>query len=149
MRPQSECYPMNEDLFESIKLRFDAIVSVLPKHPPGQHLFELSRYPSSDGAPHIELHEGRLDYVICERGSEWERRTARDEDELLYWIVTDITHELSFAWAAQHPIPWLSQRRRAFSKEIRLLRRINTAWAKRHAAEHKRILRGLSPEPPR
>jgi len=41
------------------------------------------------GRPHVECFGNRFDLVICERGSDLERRSTEDIHVLLYWIFSD------------------------------------------------------------
>lgn len=54
----------------------------------------LNTVPQAFGGPHVEIVRGKYHYVVCERGSEDERKTTTDEDELLYWLIS----VLSVSW---------------------------------------------------
>jgi hypothetical protein len=138
---------LSEARFQAIRARFDAIKQSLPLDP-SDWSFEISRWPVGDGTPHIEI-EGLLQFVVSERGYEYERRIAADEDELLYWLITAITGPVAVRWEAHHRIPGDDPRRRWFAKEIEMLQAVNPRWAERRAREHERSLKGLSKEPPR
>ena len=43
--------------------------------------------PSSFGDPHIEIDKKGYHYVIWERGSEHERKTTENLDELMFWLI--------------------------------------------------------------
>lgn len=138
---------MSEPRFQAIKARFDEIKRSLPLDPSDWTL-ELSRSPHGDGTPHIEI-EGLLCFVISERGYEYERRIAVDEDELLYWLTTVITSQAASRWEACHREPGTDSRQGWFAKELEILQAINPQWAERRAKEHEQLLKGLSPESPR
>lgn len=138
---------VSEPRFQAIKARFDEIRRSLPLDP-SDWSFELSRSPLGDGTPHIEI-EGPLCFVISERGYEHERRIAGDEDELLYWLTTAITSHAASRWTACHREPGTDSRQGCFAKELEILQAINPHWAERRGREHERLLKGLSPEPPR
>ncbi len=127
--------------FIAIKRRFELICELLPDNLAGNVRLELAESPIGDGTPHIETIEGRLHYVVSERGNEFERRVAHNEDELLYWLVTDLTSTIASAWEAKHRVPWLDSRRRWFAKEIQILNRVNPEWAARRSDEQARLLR--------
>jgi len=50
----------------------------------------LHTTPQHNGTPHIEVVGGKYHYVVTERGRELERRVAESEDEILYWLVSDL-----------------------------------------------------------
>lgn len=41
------------------------------------------------GGAHIEYDQGGYHYIVNERGTEYERRTTKDTNEVLSWLVVD------------------------------------------------------------
>jgi hypothetical protein len=92
------------------------------------------------GYPHVEIEAERYHYVIVERGTEIDRRSSADYDDLLYWIFRDITHGLAFAYEMMHRVEDQDCRRIAFPRQIELMRRIDADMAKRLELEIAGIL---------
>jgi hypothetical protein len=93
-----------------------------------------------DGAPHIELVSGRYDYVVTERGLELERRTASTEDELLYWLMSDVATSIALELELENRTSGQDSRRQWFSKRIELLARLSPEWARRKELEYAQVL---------
>lgn len=83
------------------------------------------------GYPHVEIDAHRYHYVIVERGAEIERRSSANYGDLLFWIFSDITHGLAFAYERTHRIEDQDSRRIAFPRQIELMRRIDADMARR------------------
>ena len=92
-----------------------------------------------DGTPHIEVAD-RYDFVVCERGEEYERRGTADLDELLYWIFASVTFSMACDHEVRHRRSGEDSRRLLFARQVELLAGLSAAWAGREAAEHRRIL---------
>ena len=90
--------------------------------------------------PHIEVDDAGYHYVVVERGREQLRDTTTDFDELLYWIFSNATHKLAFAYEAAHRVDGQDTRRVAFARQLELLERVGPAMAARRGAEVARIL---------
>lgn len=97
--------------------------------------------PQHDGSAHIEIAEDRYHYVVTERGTELERRTTSDADELLYWLACNIVGKLASTYESQHRVEGQSYRRLLFERELELLGRIKPEWVVKRRAEIARILR--------
>jgi hypothetical protein len=97
---------------------------------------------SEDGArPHVEVdRDGRLHYVVVERGSELERRTTLELDDLLWQIFQYVTFSMASEFEVKHRIPHEDCRRLIFAKQIELLGMLAPEWANRERANHKTIL---------
>lgn len=96
--------------------------------------------PADDGAAHVEYNGEAYHYVSTERGCENERRIASDEDEILYWLLSDIVFDLSCAFEVKHRVKGLSFRRLLFAKELELMRLLNPEWEARKRSEINAIL---------
>jgi hypothetical protein len=93
-----------------------------------------------DGRPHIEVGH-TYDWVVCERGSEFERRKTLELDELLYWTFQSATFSLAVEWEFRHRVPGQDSRRLLFQHQRELLGKLNPDWASRHDEELNAILR--------
>lgn len=92
------------------------------------------------GSPHVEVSGDRLSYVVTERGSELERRTTTSQDDLLYWLASDMVFSLAGHYELNHREPGRDFRRVMFARELELMARLNSAWHDRKEAEIMGIL---------
>lgn len=95
---------------------------------------------ADDGAAHVERIAGAFHYVSTERGCENERRIASGEDEVLYWLLSDVVFDLSRTFEAKHRVKGQSFRRLLFAKELELMRLLSLEWGARKRAEINAIL---------
>lgn len=93
------------------------------------------------GDPHVEIQGDRYEYVVTERGTEFERRGTGDPDELMYWLVSDVIREMAIDHELQHRTPDQDHRRSIFQKEVELFSAIDPVWAARRQSEIAEILR--------
>jgi hypothetical protein len=100
----------------------------------------INTTPRHDGSSHIESRDGGWDYVVTERGSEFERRRTTDPDEVLFWLVADLTWGMALEYEFTHRRAGQDFRRIMFAKRIELLNRVNPQWANRVQEEYDRIL---------
>jgi len=103
---------------------------------------DLPSWGASGGAarPHVEVDDEGYHFVVVDRGREQLRDTTTDFDELLYWIFSDATHRLAFAYEAAHRVDGHDSRRLAFARQVELLDRVAPSMAERRRAEIARIL---------
>ena len=132
------------DLLADLQLRYDALLQRLLPHTPVSHVHHrMQTHPTHNGDAHVEVVDGLFHYVVTERGAELHRRTAKDDDELLYWLMDDVTASIS---DRQRP-SWLQRllgrdpRRRKFATHVRLLERVHAPWAARKKAHYDGIVR--------
>jgi len=100
--------------------------------------------PSSathDGSAHVEFSDGVYHYVVTERGSELEHRTASDADEVMYWLAQDASFSQACSYEVRHRVANQDCRRLLFAKQVELLASVNPSWAGRRAREHQEILK--------
>jgi hypothetical protein len=98
-------------------------------------------YSRDGGYPHVEVDSTHYHYVVVERGRELKRKTTTVLDELLYWVLADVTHSMAFSYELKHRIKDQDPRRKAFAKQIELLQLISPAMAARRASELEEILK--------
>jgi hypothetical protein len=96
--------------------------------------------PQAFGAPHVEIVGDKYHYVVCERGNEYERKSTTDEDELLYWLISDDVSEMAGDFELKHRVKGKDFRRVRFAKEIALMGRISSEWAERKTDDIQKIL---------
>jgi hypothetical protein len=103
--------------------------------------FPYRAHPAHDGAPHVEVSGGLYHYVVTERGAELERRTTRDADQLMFWLLADVAFNLACEFELAHRVPGQDFRRVLFAKQIELLNELDPTWGQRRAEELGRILK--------
>ncbi len=131
---------MDKD-FGGLQGRYTQLCGLLaPYKPRYSSQSEVQTRPGDDGSPHIELVDGKYNYVITERGSELERKVAQSEDELLYWLMDDVTTGIALQFELQNRIPSEDFRRQYFSKNVDLLTRLSSDWARRKKSEYHQVL---------
>jgi len=92
------------------------------------------------GMPHIEV-DHLYYWVVCERGSELERRSTNDLDELLYWIFSSVTFTMATDFELAHRRSGEDCRRQIFPKQLEILAALSPQWASRRAEELRLVLR--------
>jgi hypothetical protein len=97
-------------------------------------------YPADDGAAHVEFDGCFYHYVSCERGRENERRIASGEDEILYWLLSDVVFSVACDFELKHRVKGKSSRRLLFAKELELMRVLNVQWEARKRKEINEVI---------
>jgi len=123
------------DALSRLKSRCAEIEARLGSHIP------LWTAPQHDGSAHVEERGGVFSYVVTERGQEFERRVARSEDEMLYWLVSDEVLDLASRYELEHRVPGQDSRRLMFQRELELLEGLEPAWSERKRIEIEAILK--------
>jgi Immunity protein 63 len=96
--------------------------------------------PQHDGAPHVELKSGKFEFVVTERGSELERISGLDTDEVLYLMFAGITATMATSYEARNRKPSGDGRAVWFPYQEELMERLEPQWGVRLKTEHQRIL---------
>jgi len=109
-----------------------------PSRPNG--CFVLPTSPVGDGSAHAEIVDGRYHYVQSERGTEYCRKVAADEDELLYWFTADSVWTMASDEELDHRQPGVDCRRWLFARELELLARASERWASRRRQAQAAVL---------
>ena len=97
--------------------------------------------PAHDGSAHIERERQSYCYVVTERGSEYERRRTQDPEELLFWMMSDVTFDIAVRYELTHRRPGADSRRLLFRTQEELLQSLKPAWADELRRKHRSILR--------
>ena len=105
--------------------------------PPGKPTYG---YAIGDATPYIEVTD-RYHWVLSERGSEFDRKSTDDLDELLYWTFENITLGMACTFELSHRREDEDSRRQRFAKQEELLARLSPRWAEYAIAYHREILR--------
>lgn len=121
----------------AIKSRYYSIARQLKA--PAAHV-HFATTPQHDGSPHIEQKGGDFCYVVTERGTDYERRRTADTDELLFWLVSDLTWRVAIDYELRHRVPGKDVRRLLFKRHLELLARVKREWSQRKTAEYDLVL---------
>jgi hypothetical protein len=106
---------------------------------PSLHI-QFATKSQHDGRPHVELIGAKLHYVRVERGHEFERRETSDPDELLFWLISDITWSMASDWELANRIEEEDSRKQLFRKDIELMSIVNQDWADRKRIKYEKLL---------
>jgi hypothetical protein len=106
-----------------------------------QELTRVAGSPDWMGGMYVEIDNKGYHYVNSERGKEYERHTTKDIQELLYWILKDITSEIASDYELSNRIPYADSRRLWFKKWVELMGIIDQEFQKRLEEELKQILK--------
>ena len=101
---------------------------------------QFAQTPRHDGSPHIEYEGTDLLYVFTERGERIKEKRTKDPNELLYWLIDDLTWSMAIAYELAHRIESEDSRKQYFAKHIDLLSSINPEWGKMKNEEYSKIL---------
>ncbi|MBK8617779.1 MAG: hypothetical protein IPN96_11835 [Anaerolineales bacterium] len=93
-----------------------------------------------DGTSHLEIEDDTYHYIATERGLDLSKKSTRDKDELLYWLVSELAWGLASTYEFKNRIKGQSFRRVLFAKTIENLNKANPAWAERKQKEFDAIL---------
>lgn len=97
--------------------------------------------PIGDATPNIEIDSlGLYNYVISERGNEYERKITSDLNDLMYWIFASVTFSMACDYELKNRIENEDFRRIMFAKQEELLGLLNKDWEEKEKKEHQSIL---------
>lgn len=117
--------------------KFQAMVAGLDV---GPYYKSLHTTPQHDGSPHIEVANGKFQFVVTERGSELKRIDHLSEDDVLYLLFNGITQHMATTYELQNRIPGTDGRSVWFPYQERLMENLNPSWGERLREEHRRVL---------
>ena len=104
-------------------------------------LTKVAGSPDWMGGMYVEVDNIGYHYVNSERGNEYERHTTEDINELLYWIIKDITSEIASNYEFSNRLPCADSRRLWFKKWVELMGIIDPKFQKRLEEEINEILK--------
>lgn len=91
------------------------------------------------GHPFIEVDEGPVYRLVAyERGKRLFAKETRELDEILYWALYEVTWNMAYGWAVEHPVEGEEQRFTAFRRQEELLGSLEPRWAERARAARPR-----------
>ncbi|GAA3656375.1 immunity protein 63 of polymorphic toxin system [Lentzea atacamensis] len=87
------------------------------------------------GHPFIEVAEGPVYRLTAyERGKRLFTKETTELDEILYWAMYEVTWNMAYGYAVEHPVEGEEQRFTAFRRQEELLGTLNPAWVERARA---------------
>ena len=88
--------------------------------------------PSDYGKPYLDISQDSYEYIYSERGYEFSRKSTKNLDELLYWIIYPVVHQMAMEYELKHRLDENEDCRKIiFPKLIEYLGKINPLWAVR------------------
>jgi len=106
-----------------------------------KYLLPTFSSPIGDATPNIEVDNlGLYNYVISERGEEYERKITSDLNDLLYWIFASVTFSMACDYELKNRIDEKDFRRIMFAKQEDLLGVLNKDWKEKERKGHQSIL---------
>lgn len=86
--------------------------------------------------PYLDISQDSYEYIYSERGCEFSRKSTKNLDELLYWIIYPVVHQMAMEYELTHRFDKNEDCRKIiFPKLIEYLGKINPLWAKRAKKE--------------
>jgi hypothetical protein len=106
-----------------------------------EYLLPTFSSPIGDATPNIEVDaSGNYHFVVSERGTEYERKTTTNLNELLFWMFKGVTFSMACNYELRHRIADKDARRILFAKQEELMGRLNKDWETQMKVEHASIL---------
>lgn len=96
--------------------------------------------PQHNGAPHVEMRSGKFEFVVTERGSELDRKSGLDSDEVLYLLFKGFTSVMATSYELRNRQPTGDGRAVWFPYQEKLMAGLRPSWELRLKAEHEQIL---------
>lgn len=121
-----------------LQAQYNAIAQRVSPWESGTYGFLTER--RDDGSPHVEFVDGEFHYVATERGLELSRQVTSSQEEMLYWLVYDLTFWLSVQFELKNRVDGQDCRRIMFAHWKELMDRANTQMAERLKSDIARIL---------
>jgi hypothetical protein len=106
-----------------------------------QNILPTYGYSEQSGRPQIEVDSRGYQFVVAERGNEFERFITDNIDDLLYKIFAGVTFWLSCQYELARRIEEQDCRRIIFHHQLELLSMLSPEWGERESQEHEQILK--------
>jgi hypothetical protein len=105
------------------------------------HLLSIRTTSDGFGTPYIEINKSGYNYVVSERGTEFQRKQTQDISILLYWIFKDIVFSIASDFELEHRKPNEDSRRQLFAKILELMEKLDPKYAKWEKEDLDNILK--------
>lgn len=96
--------------------------------------------PQHDGSPHIELRNDKFEFVVTEKGSEFERIKGLSADDVLYLLMEGVTMQMATQYELNNRREGTDGRSIWFPYQEKLMSDFYPRWGERLAAQHARVL---------
>ncbi len=123
--------------FEQIRAETDRLRTLIGAP---ADLCPLSPAMRGDGSPFLRVVADGYIYANEERGHVYNERKTQDLDELLYWIMKDITRSMASEYELANRVPKTDFRRMLFAKDLELLGSLKPEWRERKQREYDAVL---------
>ena len=104
------------------------------------HLLIVRSSSDEFGTPHVEINEEGYNYVVSERGEEYERNQTKDIDKLLYWIFKSVVFIMASDYELEHRKSNEDFRRQLFTKQIELMEQLDSKFGQWIREELDKVL---------
>jgi hypothetical protein len=105
------------------------------------HLLSIRTTSDGFGTPYVEINKSGYNYVVSERGTEFQRKQTQDISILLYWIFKDIVFSIASDFELEHRKPNEDSRRQLFAKILELMEKLDPKYAKWEKEDLDNILK--------
>ena len=105
-----------------------------------KHAIPTFGYSEQSGLAHIERTGQEYHYVVCERGSEFSRKTTDNVKELLFWIFDSITFSMACQRELNNRLESEDIRIQLFQIQEDLIAQIDKDYAYRLKRKHDKLL---------
>ena len=132
------------EISDDLQKRYEHLLQrLLPKIPVSVFHQHIQTRPTNNGDAHVEVVDGMFNYVVTERGTELVRRITSDSEDLLYWLIDDVTFSISCKFNAPlfHYLIRKDPRRQRIKKNLDLLDVVSPEWAARKRIYYADVLR--------
>ena len=123
--------------FEQIRAETDRLRALIGAP---ADLCPLSPAMRGDGSPFLRVVADGYIYANEERGHVYNERKTQDLDELLYWIMKNITFSMAVDYEVANRVPKTDFRRMLFAKDLELLGSLKPEWRERKQREYDAVL---------
>lgn len=121
-----------------LQRRYNALAQRVSPTPTSEYMFLTVR--SDNGAPHVEYVNGEYRYMSTERGLDLSCQTTADPDEMLYWLVYDLTFWMGVKFEFEHRVEDQDGRRIMFAHWRKLMQQADEGMAARLEIDIAEIL---------
>ena len=92
------------------------------------------------GVAHVEFWDGEYHYIVTERGVDLSTRSTADRNEILYWMLCDMTFWMGVAYELKNRVEGPDCRRLIFAHRLELMKKADRMMADRLEIDIARIL---------
>ncbi len=116
-------------MMEELKKLADGYDRLCQRIEPCDHSYSFETTRLDVGSPHVEFTEGQYHYIVTERGLDLEHRSTNDMQEILYWLIYDLTFWMGVEFELKNRVEGPDARRLIFARSLLLMERADPAMA--------------------